>query len=118
MVYYSDKVFEKSSSPFYLEDFKVNKNDTVAYIKRYMPNGTVYDTDTIKQENSAPTMKLPLNEAMIKQIFVDNASDPGFASQEAFNRYFRGFYIEATDAYDKNDIFTIYLICSKLDIEY
>ena len=28
------------------------------------------------------------------------------------------FYTEATMAYDDDDIFTIYLICNKLDIEY
>lgn len=120
MVYYSDKVFEKSSSPFYLEDFKVNHNDTVAYIKRYMPNGTtVYDTDTIKQANSAPTIKLPLNEAMIKQIFVDNASDPGFASQETFNRYFRGFYIEATELEtNKSHLMSLAMTTARMSIYY
>ena len=28
------------------------------------------------------------------------------------------YYTDATEAYDVNDIFTIYLICNKLDIEY
>jgi len=100
MIYYSDKVFEKSDTPFYLDDFKVNANDTVAYIKRYMPDGiTVYDIDTIKESatNPSPTIKLPLNESMIQEIFVDNASGTEFSSLEAFLHYFRGFYLEATE---------------------
>jgi hypothetical protein len=99
MIYYSDKVFEKNPTPFYLKNFKVNPNDTITYIKRYMPDGTtVFDKDTIQQTNSAPVLKLPLNEAMIQQIFIDNASGSEFSSNDAFVHYFRGFYIEATTA--------------------
>ncbi len=119
MVYYSDKVFQKSTSPFYYENFKVNKNDTVAYIKRYMPNGTVYDTDTIKQATSAPTIKLPLNEAMIKQIFVDNAAGSEFASQDAFNLYFRGFYLEATELVtNKSHLISLSMTAARMSIYY
>jgi len=102
MIYYSDKVFEKASTPFYSDNFKINANDTVAYIKRYMPDGiTVYDIDTLKYTNVSPSIKLPLNEAMIQQIFIDNASGPEFASIDAFTHYFRGFYIEATELTSK-----------------
>lgn len=120
MVYYSDKVFEKSATPFYFEDFKVNPNDTVAYIKRYMPDGvTVYDIDTIKQATSAPTMKLPLNEAMIKQIFIDNASGSEFASLEEFLHYFRGFYIEATQSLtNKSHLISLSLNAPRMAIYY
>lgn len=120
MVYYSDKVFEKSSTPFYLEDFKVNANDTVAYIKRYMPDGiTVYDTDTIKQTTSAPTIKLPLNESMIQEIFIDNASGSEFSSIDEFVKYFRGFYIEATESLtNKSHIISLALSSPKMVIYY
>ncbi|HCE55216.1 MAG TPA: hypothetical protein DER05_09530 [Lutibacter sp.] len=95
-VYYSDKEFQKGDTPFYTGNFKVNANDTVAYIKRYMPNGiTVYKKDTIKATDKTPSIKIPLNENLIKQIFVDNAAGTEFQSLDNFQRYFRGFYIEA-----------------------
>jgi hypothetical protein len=95
-IYYSDKEFQKGDTPFYTGNFKVNPNDTVAYIKRYMPNGiTVYKKDTIKATDKSPSIKIPLNESLIKQIFVDNAAGAEFQSIDNFQRYFRGFYIEA-----------------------
>ena len=95
-IYYSDKEFQKGDTPFYSGNFKVNPNDTVAYIKRYMPNGiTVYKKDTIKATDKSPSIKIPLNESLIKQIFVDNAAGAEFQSIDNFQRYFRGFYIEA-----------------------
>lgn len=120
MVYYSDKVFEKSTTPFFSENFKVNPNDTVAYIKRYMPDGiTVYDTDTIKETSSSPAIKLPLNEDMIQQIFVDNADGSEFESVDAFLRYFRGFYIEATEATsNESHLISLSLLKSRMTIYY
>ncbi|MDO9037361.1 MAG: DUF4270 domain-containing protein [Lutibacter sp.] len=95
-IYYSDKEFQKGDTPFYSGNFKVNPDDTVAYVKRYMPNGiTSYDIDTIKQTDLSPSIKIPLNENLIKQIFVDNAAGAEFQSLDNFQRYFRGFYIEA-----------------------
>jgi hypothetical protein len=120
MVYYSDKVFEKSSTPFYSDNFKINPNDTVAYIKRYMPDGiTVYDTDTIKTTTASPSIKLPLNEAMIQQIFVDNASGPEFESLDAFIHYFRGFYIEATEfTTNKSHLISLNMVTPRMAIYY
>ena len=120
IVYYSDKIFEKSSTPFYSDNFKINPNDTVAYIKRYMPNGiTVYDTDTIKTTTVSPSIKLALNEAMIQQIFVDNASGPEFESIDAFTHYFRGFYIEATEfATNKSHLISLNMTTPRMAIYY
>ncbi|OGS73722.1 MAG: hypothetical protein A3F91_15075 [Flavobacteria bacterium RIFCSPLOWO2_12_FULL_35_11] len=95
-IYYSDKEFQKGDVPFYSGNFKVNPNDTVSYIKRYMPNGvSVYKIDTIKATTISPSIKFPLNENLIKQIFVDNAAGAEFQSLDDFQHYFRGFYIEA-----------------------
>lgn len=120
MVYYSDKVFEKSSTPFYSETFKVNPNDTVAYIKRYMPDGiTVFDTDTIKETSASPSIKLPLSEDMIQEIFVDNASGSGFATSDDFIRYFRGFYIEATEnTTNESHLISLSMSTSRMVIYY
>ncbi|MDD3723813.1 MAG: DUF4270 family protein, partial [Lutibacter sp.] len=90
-IYYSDKEFQKGDAPFYSGNFKVNPNDTVSYIKRYMPNGvSVYKIDTIKATDKSPSIKFPLNENLVKQFFVDNATGAEFQSLDAFQHYFRG----------------------------
>lgn len=97
-VYYSDKVFQKGTTPFYSGNFKVNATDTVSYIKRYLADGkTVFKRDTIKDTDVKPSIKIPLNEAMIKQYFVDNAGNAEFQSLDNFIHFFRGFYIEASE---------------------
>jgi len=120
MIYYSDKVFKKSSTPFYSEGFKINPNDTVGYIKRYLADGiTVFDTDTIKESDVRPTIKLPLNEAMIQEIFIDNASGSEFSSLDNFTRYFRGFYLEATEfATNNSHLISLDMTKSKMTIYY
>lgn len=95
-IYYSDKEFQKGDTPFFSDTFKVNPNDTVSYIKRYLPDGiTAYDIDTVKQTDLSPSIKIPLNETMVQQLFVDNASGSEFQSLDDFQHFFRGFYIEA-----------------------
>ena len=95
-IYYSDKEFQKGDTPFYLGNFKVNANDTVSYIKRYMPDGiTSYYIDTVKQADLGPSIRIPLNESAIQQLFVDNATGAEFQSIDNFQHYFRGFYMEA-----------------------
>ncbi len=96
-IYYSDKEFQKGDEVFYSGGFKVNPNDTVSYVKRYMPDGeTVYKIDTVKATDLSPSIKIPLNKGLIKEKFVDNAAGADFQSLDNFQRYFRGFYIEAT----------------------
>ncbi|PCI00085.1 MAG: hypothetical protein COB81_09610 [Flavobacteriaceae bacterium] len=91
--YLSDKEYIKSTK-LYAENFKVNQNDTVAYIKRRMLDGTIYDTDTIKTTGATPSIKLRLDKALIKNIFVDNINGIDFSSLETFKKGFRGLYIE------------------------
>jgi hypothetical protein len=119
-IYYSDKEFQKGDTPFYLGNFKVNPNDTVAYIKRYMPNGvTSYTKDTIKQTDKSPTIKIPLNENLVKQIFVNNAAGAEFQSLDNFQRYFRGFYIEATAlTSNKSHLISLAMANAKMVIYY
>jgi hypothetical protein len=96
-VYYSDKEYLIADMPLYSGNFRANANDTVAYIKRRNLNGTVYTTDTIKQEDVAPSIKIPLDEGMITQIFLDNAENAEFSDLDNFIHYFRGLYIEAKE---------------------
>ena len=118
-VYYSDKEFQKGGTSLFSGNFKVNPDDTVAYIKRYMPDAASYDIDTIKQSNLSPTIKIPLNEAMIQQLFVDNASSAEFASVEDFQHYFRGLYIEAEELNnDKSHLISLDMSNTNMTIYY
>ena len=97
-IYYTDKVFDKESTAMYSGNFKINPNDTVSYIKRYMPDGiTVFDRDTIKQTNLNPSINIPLDENLIKQLFVDTAGTSEFETIDNFQHIFRGLYIEADE---------------------
>lgn len=85
-----------------------------------MPDGiTVFDTDTIKETNASPVLKLPLDEDMIQQIFVDNASGSEFSSLDEFTKYFRGFYLEATEATtNKSHLISLALTSARMVIYY
>jgi len=118
-VYYSDKVFQKGTTPFYSANFKVNPDDTVSVIKRYLADGTVYDKDTIKQSDLSPSIKIPLDESMIQQIFVDNASGSEFSSLDDFHHYFRGLYIEAEELLnDKSHLISLNMANAKITIYF
>lgn len=120
VIYYSDKDFQKGSALLFSGDFKINQDDTVSVIKRYLNDGvTVYDRDTIKEDNIQPTIKLPLNEQLIKQLFVDNASNAEFDSNENFIHFFRGLFIEAEAlTSDKSHLISLNLLGSKMTIYY
>ncbi len=91
--YLSNKTYAKGTS-LYGESFKINANDTVAYVKRHRLDGSVYDTDTIKTSKVTPSIKLKLDKSEIKKIFVDNTNGIDFSSLESFRKGFRGLYIE------------------------
>lgn len=76
--------------------FIPNALDTMMIYKRRLSTGTVYRTDTLKLSNNNPFARIPLDEAKIKQIFVDEyETSSHFETQEAINDYFKGLYIEA-----------------------
>lgn len=70
--------------------------DTLMVFKRRLSNGTVYKKDTIRLTNNNPFARIALDEAKIKQLFVDQYTTPNFASQDALEQYFKGLYIQAT----------------------
>lgn len=118
-VYYSDKVFQKGDLPLFSGDFKINPNDTTIYIKRYLNDGvTVYDIDTLKQDNLKPSINIPLNEDTIKQLFIDNASNVGFSSNNEFIHYFRGLYLESTSLTESSHIVSLSMANAKMSIYY
>jgi hypothetical protein len=71
------------------------------------------DLDELEEEleQSVPD-KDPLLKSLYRKIV--KKTHPDKVTDKKKNE----FYSEATIAYDDNDIFTIYLICNKLDIEY
>lgn len=82
--------------------FLPSKNDTAVFIKRRLSDGNIHRTDTISYVITAntgaprPTAIIPLDEDKIKQLFLDKIGQPEFASQDAFNDYFRGLILEST----------------------
>jgi hypothetical protein len=118
--YYSDKVFDKENTALYANNFKINPNDTVTYIKRYMPDGiTVYDVDTLKLDSKSPKLNIPLNENLIKQLFVDTAGSSEFETLDNFQHAFRGLYIEADELANPNShLISLNLANSALTIYY
>ncbi|MFZ2429762.1 MAG: DUF4270 domain-containing protein, partial [Lutibacter sp.] len=124
MIYYSDKDFKKEGSSLYSGNFKVNPNDTVIYINRYLfdSNGdtVVYDKDTIKAADISPSIKLPLDKTLIKNLFVDNVNGIDFSSTETFQKKFRGLYIEAEEllANDKSHLVSLNMVNAKMTIYY
>ena len=76
--------------------FIPNATDTIMEVKRRLSNGTIYQTDTIRLSNNNPFGRVALDEAKMKQLFVDQFDTPNFESQAALEQYFKGLYIQAT----------------------
>ena len=76
--------------------FRPNAKDTAFLVKRKLSNGLSYRTDTITLPNRNPFARIPLDKNKIKQLFLDKYGSSDFATQEAFDQYFKGLYIEAS----------------------
>lgn len=75
--------------------FKPDAKDTLMVYKRRLSNGLVYQSDTLRLTNNNPFARIPLDEAKIKALFVDQYGSANFESQEAINEYIKGLYLEA-----------------------
>ncbi len=96
-VYLSDKDYQIRDQLF-SGDFIPNRNDTVLYVERKYLDGdhnTVDDIDTVKAENSGPSMKFLLDKEFFKNRFIDHQNSSDFLSNDNFIQYFRGLYIDA-----------------------
>lgn len=101
--YQSNAVFDKTGNVLNASaDFKVlpTLTDSIM-VNRWLSTGALAKKDTVKYFNSTSTLPLPfatvpLNEAEIKRIFLDEYESSHFDSQTAFNNYFRGLILEAT----------------------
>ena len=96
--YFSDHLYEVAPEKLNLIEniqFTPNRSDTAHFVTRKLSTGLVYDTDTIRYPNSSPSISIPLKEDLIKELLFDQYDTPNFASQDAFNNYFRGIKIQA-----------------------
>ena len=97
--YQSDFVYQKLGGELNAtKDFKFipNPADTAIIIKRRLSNGEIYLRDTVSFASKIPFARIPLDEDKMKALFLDKYESTEFASQEAFNQYFKGLYIEAS----------------------
>ena len=82
--------------------FLPKATDTEIEVIRRLDDGTEYKKDTVSYTNSTtskvplPFAVIPLKEDKIKELFLDQYGTTNFESQEVFNDYFKGIFIEAT----------------------
>ncbi|MCF2876035.1 MULTISPECIES: DUF4270 family protein [unclassified Tenacibaculum] len=74
--------------------FKPSPKDTMLILTRNISNGNTYK-DTIKLDNKAPFLTIPLNTTRMKELFWDKFKDSEFSTTEAFADYFRGLIIKS-----------------------
>ncbi len=91
--YYSDETYS-GETELYSGLFKPNKNDTVLFVKRGLFEGS-QSIDTIQTDNLSPSIKLPLDEDKIEDIFITGPTESDLSSIENFVQYFRGLLFEA-----------------------
>ncbi|NCT09618.1 MAG: DUF4270 domain-containing protein [Flavobacteriia bacterium] len=103
--YFSNDNFEKSGSALNAEfnfQLKPSKADTLMVIQRRSSDNTIFRTDNLRFTTSSasqipvPFARIPLKKDVIKALFLDKYGSGEFASQQAFNDYFRGIILEAS----------------------
>lgn len=96
--YFSDDtyaVFPEVLNSVVIDDFKPRFRDTAQFVFRRLNSGTLYEIDTIRYQNSNPSIAIPLKKDVIKEAIFDRYESAELASQDAFNGYFRGLKIQA-----------------------
>lgn len=89
--------------------------DTMMVVSRKLNTGNIYDKDTIKLTNSLPFGRVPLKADMLKQILLDRYETEDFASQDAFDDYFRGIILRATEGTDPGSLISFNFSNSTLE---
>ncbi|WP_298763029.1 DUF4270 family protein [uncultured Polaribacter sp.] len=83
--------------------FRPTPNDTLLIVKRRNSLGEVHKLDSIRYATTqSPDLALPmaiigLKKSFAEETFLNNYETPNFASQTAFNDFFRGIIIEAKE---------------------
>jgi hypothetical protein len=81
----------------------------------------VYDKDTLKGTNWRPEIRFKLDAIAInylKSKLMENSSSEVFTTQETFESYFNGFYIQASSNGTDGHLMELSLASSKLEILY
>jgi len=102
--YYSNETYNEKTL-LHSQLFNPNRNDTVLYVKRRFlddDSNTVDDIDTIKAENSIPSIKMSLDTAFFRNNFVNQQTSGVFDSSDNFRNYFRGIIIKAEENLNKD----------------
>lgn len=97
--FYSDHQYDLFTEKLnVVEDYQLRprNQDTVQFVLRRKLNNEIYQTDSVSLTNSNPYIAIPIKKSIIQQEFIDKYSDTEFLTQEAFNNFFRGLFIEAT----------------------
>jgi hypothetical protein len=104
--YSSDDVFEKQMPVTALNDpvdfqFIPKVTDTAVIVKRWLSDQNLSRKDTVTFTNSSSLVPLPfglipIKEEVFNELFLKKYESAEFASQEAFNDYFRGLILEAS----------------------
>jgi len=104
--YFTDDSFDQNGTPFYSGEFIPNEKDTVSYVSRPEiipdPENDIYNVDTIKRVDSAPTLKIPLDKDYFTNNFLNRPEI--FESNSAFVEFFNGLYLEASEYNDPESL--------------
>ncbi len=126
--YYSDKIYN-TLEELHNNNFKPDSEADTLFVRR-----TFFDTfddegvliknhDTIANTDNNPSIKLTLNEDILKTIFIDplypiNNGFDGFESQEKFVQYFNGLLFESEVITDNGSIMLLNFAAARLNIYY
>jgi len=97
--YQSDYNYQKipgelNATPNY--QFIPKTTDTAFFLSRLLSNGKLYQKHTITLTQKTHIARMHLSKTKVKKLFIDKFESAEFASQDAFNNYFKGIYLEAT----------------------
>jgi len=116
--YYSDEEYN-TDFELYSGNFKPNRNDTIAYIKRRALGADIRPIDSITsiiKETKIPSIKIPLNEDFFTTNFLDQQDSGIFSSFENFVTYFKGILIETSG--EKGSLMTLAMTNATINIYY
>ncbi|MCF6346802.1 MAG: DUF4270 domain-containing protein [Flavobacteriaceae bacterium] len=102
--YYSNETYNEKTL-LYSQLFNPERNDTVLYVKRRFlddDSNTVDDTDTIKAENSIPSIKMSLDTVFFRNNFINQQNTGVLDSRDSFIDFFRGIIIKAEEDVNKD----------------
>jgi len=102
--YYSNETYNEKTLLYHSDEFYPERNDTVLYVKRRFLDNDIntFDTDTIKAENSNPSIKMSLDTVFFRNNFVNQQNSGAFDSRDNFIDFFRGIIIKAEENLNKD----------------